>query len=76
TIGLTIGDRFLNKKLGVILSATYQNFYRGSNSQNLIQSAQPGYNPTANTPVFTDAYERQYSTQTNRIGLQNKFDYV
>ncbi|MBN8838315.1 MAG: TonB-dependent receptor [Sphingobacteriia bacterium] len=76
TLGFTIGDRFLNKKLGIIFSATYQNFYRGSNSQNLIQSAQPGYNPTANTPVFTDAYERQYSTQTNRLGLQNKIDYV
>lgn len=76
TVGLTIGDRFLNKKLGVILSASYQNFYRGANSQNLIQSAQPGYNPTANTPVFTNAYERQYSTQTNRIGLQNKIDFA
>ena len=76
TIGLTVGDRFLNKKLGFIISANYQNFYRGSNSQNLIQSAQPGYNPIANTPVFTDAYERQYSTQTNRLGLQNKIDYV
>lgn len=76
TVGLTIGDRFLNKKLGVILSASYQNFFRGSNSQNLIQSAQPGYNPVANTPVFTDAYERQYSTQTNRLALQNRIDYV
>ena len=76
TLGLTVGDRFLNKKLGAIVSLSYQNFYRGANSQNLIQSAQPGYNPTANTPVFTDAYERKYSTQTNRIGIQNKIDYV
>ncbi|MFC4233206.1 TonB-dependent receptor domain-containing protein [Parasediminibacterium paludis] len=76
TMGATIGDRFLNKKLGVIVSASYQNFYKGANSQNLIQSAQPGYNPTGNTPVFTDAYERQYSTQTNRFGIQNKIDYV
>lgn len=76
TIGLTVGDRFLNRKLGVIVSASYQNFYKGSNSQFLIPSAQPGYIPAGNTPAFTDAYERQYSTQTNRIGLQNKIDYV
>jgi len=76
TIGMTIGDRFLNKKLGVIVSASYQEFFRGSNSQRLVQDAQPGYIPTGNTPAFTDAYERQYSTQTNRIGLQNKIDYI
>src|SRR5258708_15966698 len=29
-LGLTIGDRFLNKNLGVILSARYQNFYKSS----------------------------------------------
>ena len=76
TLGLTVGDRFLNKKLGFIVSASYQNFFRGSNSQYLVQSAQPGYIPAGNTPAFTDSYERQYSTQTNRIGLQNKIDYV
>lgn len=76
TFGLTIGDRFLNKKLGVILSTSFQNFFRGSNSEYLIPSAQPGYIPAGNTPAFTDSYERQYSTQTNRLGIQNKIDYV
>jgi len=76
TLGATIGDRFLNKKLGVIVSASFQNFYRGSNSQRLVQDAQPAYIPAGNTPSFSDAYERQYSTQTNRVGLQNKIDYV
>ena len=76
TFGLTVGDRFLNKKLGIIVSASYQDFYRGSNSEYLIQSAQPGYIPAGNTPAFTDSYNRQYSTQTNRIALQNKIDYV
>lgn len=75
-LGLTIGDRFLDKKLGVILSASYQNFYKGSTSQRLVPDAQPYSQPAPNTPNFSDAYIRQYSTQTNRIGLQNKVDYI
>lgn len=76
TLGATIGDRFLHKKLGVIFSASYQNFFKGANSERLVQDAQPAYIPSGNTPSFSDAYERQYSTHTNRIGLQNKIDYV
>jgi hypothetical protein len=75
-LGLTIGDRFLDKKLGVILSASYQNFYKGSTARRLVPDAQPYSQPAANTPNFSDAYIRQYSTQTNRIGLQNKIDYI
>lgn len=84
TVGLTIGDRFLNKKLGIIISAAYQNFYRGSNSQFLIPSAQPNavlptaasYATNPQQPAFTDAFDRQYSTQTNRFAINNKIDYV
>ncbi|TDW99601.1 TonB-dependent receptor [Dinghuibacter silviterrae] len=76
TLGMTIGDRFLNKKLGVILSASYQNFYEGSTSKRLVPDAQPVFQPTANTLNFSDSYIRQYSTQTNRLGLQGKIDYV
>ena len=76
TLGMTIGDRFLNKRLGVILSASYQNFFKGSTSDRLIPDAQPLTAPAANTPSFSDSYIRQYNTHTNRIGLQNKIDYV
>lgn len=76
TFGLTAGDRFLNGKLGVVVSASYQNFYRGSNSEYLIPSSQPTVTPVGNTPVFTNGYDRQYSTQTNRVGFHNKIDYV
>ncbi|HVB03683.1 MAG TPA: TonB-dependent receptor [Chitinophagaceae bacterium] len=75
-IGFTIGSRTRNKRLGAILAVNYQNFYRGSNSEYLVPSAQPGDVPVANTPVFTDAYDRQYSVQTNRLGIQNKIDYI
>ncbi|WP_428327310.1 TonB-dependent receptor domain-containing protein [Mucilaginibacter sp.] len=76
TFGITVGDRFLDHKLGVIVSASYQNFYRGSNSDFLIQNAEPSPTPAPNTPILSDVYTRYYSTQTNRVGLHNKIDYV
>ncbi len=77
TIGLTIGDRFLSNKLGVLLGASYQNIYRGSNSDFFLPNAQPTTSPgNDNIPVFSDIYIRQYSTQTSRLGLHNKIDYV
>jgi len=77
TLGLTIGDRFLNKRLGVVISASYQNFFRGSNSEYLIPSAQPNLTSAGNpAPAFTNAYNRQYSTQISRVGIHNKIDYV
>ena len=72
TMGLTVGDRFLNKKLGIILSASYQNIYRGSNSDFFLPNAQPSAD---NSPVFSDIFIRQYSTQTNRFGIHNKIDF-
>lgn len=77
TIGLTMGDRFLNNKLGVLVGASYQNIYRGSNSDFFLPNAQPTTSPgNDNIPVFSDIYIRQYSTQTNRLGLHNKIDYI
>ena len=76
TAGLTIGDRFLKGKLGVVVSASYQNIYRGSNSKELTPNAQPSAIPLPNTPQFSDAYDRTYSTQTERLGIHNKIDYV
>lgn len=76
TAGLTIGDRFLQNKLGVIVSASYQNIYRGADSKELTPNAQPTALPLANSPSFSDAYNRFYSTQTQRVGLNGKIDYV
>jgi len=72
-MGMTIGNRFLHKKLGVVLSGSYQNTYRGSNSDFFLPNAQPAAD---NSPVFSDIFIRQYSTQTNRLGIHNKIDYV
>lgn len=76
TAGLTIGDRFLDGKLGIVVSASYQNIYRGSNSKELTPNAQPSAIPLPNSPQFSDAYDRTYSTQTERLGIHNKIDYV
>ncbi|MCC8425053.1 TonB-dependent receptor [Mucilaginibacter sp. UR6-11] len=76
TAGFTIGDRFLDKKLGVILSASYQNIYRGSNSKELTPNAAPTIVPAPNSPQFSDSYDRTYSTQTQRVGLHTKIDYI
>jgi TonB-dependent receptor len=76
TIGLTIGDRFLNKKLGVLIAASYQNLYKGSISDRILPDAQPSYQAGPNTLSPSDSYVRQYNTQTRRIGIQNKIDYV
>lgn len=73
TLGITLGNRFFNKKLGVVLAASYQDIYRGSNSDFFKSNAQPLPN---NLPQFGDFLFRQYSTQNKRIGINNKFDYV
>jgi len=75
-VGLTIGNRFFKKKLGVIVSAAYQNFYKGSNSDFFVLSSQGYATPTGSLPNFTDAESRQFSTQTNRIAVNNKIDYI
>lgn len=76
TLGMTIGNRFLNKRLGVILSASYQDLYKGAVSDRLVPDAQPLVAPVPNTLNPSDSYVRTFSTRTNRIGLQNKIDYL
>jgi len=75
---LTIGDRFLDKKLGVIFAGTYQNTYAGNNTFRLVENATltPASGPNAQMlQVFPDYLTRQYSSLTNRIGLISTVDY-
>lgn len=72
-LGLTFGDRFgKSKKLGFIVSGSYQNNYTGNNSTFFLPNAQPGLN---NIPQFIELQARTYSQQSRRLGLNNKFDY-
>ena len=73
-LGFTYGRRFLNNKLGFIISDSYQNQYFGTNSQfNIAQlDARPGKNYE---PVISDVANRIYSTQQLNNGLSAHLDY-
>ncbi len=70
---LSIGNRFLkNKKLGVMLSGSYQNTFTETNNMFFAPASQP---VLFNTPEFDDLDLRKYSTQQTRIGLHAHVDY-
>lgn len=63
--GISYGDRFFDDKFGIILSASFQNNYRGKESD---VHYQPG-------STYTGVTDRTYSEQQTRIGAHAKFDY-
>ena len=69
---LSLGQRFLNGKLGVMVAGSYQNTYRGSNST-FYGSSVTG---TQQYAIVTDKTYREYSEQQQRLGLHGKVDYV
>jgi outer membrane receptor protein involved in Fe transport len=76
TYGVTVGNRFADGKLGIILSGSYQNLFKGTISDRLVPDAQPLPNPVPNSLNPSDSYVRQFNSQTQRFGLQNKIDYI
>lgn len=73
TTGLTIGNRFgANKQFGFVVSGSYQNIFRGTNSTFFLPNAQPGLN---NVPQFVELQSRRYSSESKRTGLTGKLDY-
>ena len=68
TYGVTIGNRFAGGKLGIILSASYQNLFKGTISDRLVPDAQPLPNPVPNSLNPSDSYVRQFNSQTQRFG--------
>jgi len=76
---LTIGNRYLNNKLGVLFSGSYQDLYLGQNSFAVLQTNTVGP-PIGNSQqnqetAFQNTYNRQYSTQQQRIGTVASIDY-
>jgi len=69
---LSIGQRFLDSKLGVVVAGSYQNTYRGSNST-FYDSGVSGIKEYA---VISNQIYREYSEQQKRLGLHAKVDYV
>jgi len=73
TMGLTVGNRFgKEKQFGFVISGSYQNIYRGTTSNFFLPNSQPGLN---NIPLFSDLQLRKYSVQSQRKGVNAKFDY-
>jgi TonB-dependent receptor len=70
--GLSIGQRFLNNKLGVIIAGSYQNSYRGTNSTFFNSSVVDDDRISR----ITSMDYRQYSEQQKRYGLHGKIDYT
>lgn len=68
---LTIGNRFLNNKLGVLVAGSYQNTYRGAESIFMDVFV----NQEDNTPYYDRVQVRQFSTQQVRSGVHTKVDY-
>ncbi|HSC40559.1 MAG TPA: TonB-dependent receptor plug domain-containing protein, partial [Chitinophagaceae bacterium] len=73
TAGLTVGNRFgTHRQFGFVVSGSYQDIYRGTNSTFFLPNAQPGVN---NTPSFVELQARRYSSESKRTGLTGKLDY-
>ncbi|WP_442588277.1 TonB-dependent receptor domain-containing protein [Pedobacter sp. AW31-3R] len=69
--GISVGQRFLNNKLGVIVAGSIQNTYRGTNST-FFNSTIDG---TDKVSKITSMAYRQYSEQQKRYGVHAKVDY-
>jgi hypothetical protein len=69
---LTFGNRFFEKKLGWILSGSYQNTYTGENSLYFKDDLS---RDGKNLPVLTSMQERIYNENKRNYGLHNKLDY-
>ncbi|KAA2238670.1 outer membrane beta-barrel protein [Chitinophaga agrisoli] len=69
--GLSIGNRFLNDRLGVIIAGSYQHTYRGSNSLFFDTDKRD----TLSGVVVTSMEKRAYSEEQLRYGLHAKLDY-
>lgn len=69
--GLSIGQRFLNNKLGVIVAGSIQNTYRGTNSTFFNSNI----DATDKVSKISSMDYREYSEQQKRYGVHAKVDY-
>ena len=66
----SIGNRFFNKKLGIILAGSFSNNYKGSNSTTYGED-----NDTLNLPLISGKSFRTISEQSTQLGIHNKIDF-
>lgn len=73
TLGISFGNRVgSSKRFGFIVSGSYQDIFRGTQSNFFLPNSQPGLN---NIPLFSDLQFRQYSQESRRLGFNGKLDY-
>lgn len=70
--GITIGDRFMDGKLGVMFGASVQNSFRGANRDWYKVDVDP---LGTGRPALSSYQERRTSIQQFRLGLHSKIDY-
>jgi hypothetical protein len=70
--GLSVGQRFFQNKLGVLLAGSFQNNYRGTSST-FYSASNVG---TDKFQKISGMQERQYSEQQQRSGVHAKIDYA
>jgi len=70
---VTYGDRFFNDRLGLMLGGSFQNSFRGSDS-NWYRADVDNFG--SGRPTLSRLQERVSSTQQQRAALHSKLDYV
>jgi outer membrane receptor protein involved in Fe transport len=70
-LSATYGNRFDDDKLGVIVAGSYQNSFRGANT-NFFYSI---VNQVDNTPYLSEIEYREYNTQLTRGGGMTNIDF-
>ncbi|KAB2914339.1 MAG: TonB-dependent receptor [Bacteroidetes bacterium] len=69
-VSFSAGNRFFNKKLGILVAASYQNTTRGA--QNVFFTTTTSVN---NTPLFQDVIARRLYSNVIRSTAHTKIDY-
>jgi TonB-dependent receptor len=70
--GLTIGNRFFQHKLGLILACSYQNTYKGTNSTLFGSDISLD---GKNLPLLSSYNKRTYSINSENYGIHTKIDF-
>lgn len=71
--GITLGNSFLNNRLGVILAGNYQNHNKGTNTT--LFDTSMSQTDVSKAVRITDMNERTYSENETRTGVHAKIDY-
>lgn len=75
TAGLTIGNRFFKKKLGVMVSGSYLKQFKGDKRKDFSADVEKNNLATLNLPTLTDYQESFYYDKKINLGLHGRLDY-